>query len=181
MKKSSLIILVGVLFVLTGLAAALIGIFLEKIIIIFTAAPFLFLGIFVLYSGISELKIKNRELARIEKEFGKIDYTAQLGRKFAPAFFLILFGTAVLTGFSVVLFFIKPATAYILFGINIVYGIFLNIYFINKPERKKSEKQMEKESAGLGFYIAFLFASLATGGLFALGYLAYKIVKGKKI
>jgi len=177
MKRTSLIIFVGIVFIIASLVVIAAGIALGQVAIISMANPFLFTGIIILYSGIDERKIKNTEIVEPQKESGKIIYETHIGKRYTLPFFLILFGTIVMAIVGAVLFFILPLVSILLLGINFLYGLILNIYFIKKLGNKEKKQEVDQQMDELAFKVAFFFASLATGGLFAIGYLIYKKLK----
>lgn len=183
MKRSTLMILGGAIFVLAGIAVIIIAVLIDEEIIplLSAASAVLFTGIIILFSGIDEKRLGKEEKVKPKVEFGKIIIEASFGKRYALPIFLILFGTVVLAIISGILYLSGSEEAgAVLFGVNGFYGLVLNIYFIIKLSRRKDMKKTDEQMDKLAWKVAFFFASLATGGLFALGYLVYKITKGKK-
>ncbi len=179
MKRPTLMKIGGILFIIVSIAVVLVSIFTGVAAISPVACPFLFTGIIILYSGIDEARYGKAPIVEPQKEFGKITYEAQVGKRYVLPFFLILFGTVVLAIAGAILFIAMPAIGIVLLSVNVLYGLILNIYFINKLRKKEQRQEVDKQMDELAFKVAFFFASLATGGLFALGYLIYKKIKKK--
>jgi hypothetical protein len=180
MKRSTVIISAGILFILAAIAMIIIGIALkEEIVAMLSAAGvFLFTGIILLFSGIDALKFGRKEKAQIEKEFGRLAIQAEFNKRYMAAVFLILFGTLVLAITASILSLSGFEEAgFVVLGICALYGLVLNLYFIVKLNNKEQRKKIERQMDDLGYKIAFFFATLTTGGLFALGYLIYKKIK----
>jgi len=180
MKRSTLMILGGTIFILAGIAVVIIAILIDEEIIpmLSVASAVIFTGIIILFSGIDEKRIGKEEIVKPQKAFGKIIVEASFGKRYALPIFLILFGTVVLAIVSGILYLSGNEEAgSVFFGISSVYGLVLNIYFIYRLSRTKDKEKTDKQMDELAWKVAFFFATLATGGLFAIGYLIYKKLK----
>ena len=70
--------------------------------------------------------------------------------------------------------------AVVLMAVSFAYALTVTIIYLirlNRTTDAKEEAIQENSDDEFGFKVAFFFASLATLGLFALGYLVYKKLK----
>ncbi len=181
MKRSTLMIITGIIFILAGIAVIIIAAIIgdELVPLLSVASAVLFTGVMVLFSGIDEKRLgKEEEKVKVQADLGKLVIAAPFGKRYALPIFIILFGTVVLAIAAGILYLAGNEEAgYVLFGINGFYGLVLNIYFIIKLSRHKNKQKTDQQMDELAFKVVFFFATLATGGLFAIGYLLYKKLK----
>lgn len=185
MQRKIIFITSGILFVLISAGLIVIGTETDYkfgIVLYGMAVPFLLVGFWNLFSVVYERKYAMSNDYYTFKRSGDLSFGvgAFYNKDIVVPVFLILFGCAALaiaTGFLVNS---ADEVALALVGVSIVYGLTVTIIFLVKLNRKTAgpiESDEKKTDDEFAFRIAFFFASLATLGLFALGYYLYKKIR----
>jgi len=170
------------------------------------AIPFLFVGFWNIYSVIYEKKLVSAESPRPDITSGQGDSAGTSSNEYftwnsgtgafgAGAFynkkiivpvFIIMFGTVTFAIVNAFLASSKPTEdiAIAVVPVSFVYGLVFTLYFLVKINKEVNTVKSGEEpsSSGTttedtGFKVAFFFASVATFGLFALGWWLYKKLK----
>jgi len=182
MQRKIIFITSGILFVLISTGLIVIGTEADYkfgIVLYGMAVPFLLVGFWNIYSVSYERKHASSNDYFTFKRPGELSFAvgAFYNKDIVVPVFLILFGCAALaiaTGFLVNS---ADEAALALVGVSFVYGLTVTIIFLVKLNRKTDvtiESDEKKNGDEFALRIAFFFASLATLGLFALGYYLYK-------
>ena len=191
MQRKLIFISSGILFILISAALVIIG-SLERenmlIILLGMAVPFLFTGFWNIYNVFYEKKINfSGEYFTWRRGDTSFGFGAFYNKKIIVPVFIIMFGTAALAIVNAFLASSKQsediATAVV--PLSFVYGLALTIYFLVKINRETSpvrsgdltERKRGTTTEDIGFKVGFIFASIATFGLFALGWWLYKSLK----
>lgn len=181
----------GILFVCVAAVLVIIGAGeKDNIMIIMSgmAIPFLFVGFWNIYSVFYEKRFVSAETSDdyFTYRAGLTTYGvgAFYNKKIIVPVFIILFGTVVCAiGNS----FLVSSRSTEDIGIAVLifsflYALVLTIYFLKQlnKEIKESDGQTQSNIDDIGFKVAFFFATVATLGLFALGWWIYKKLKTQR-
>ncbi len=182
MQRKIIFITSGILFVLISAVLIFIGMetdFKFGIVLYGMTVPFLLVGFWNLYSVVYERKYAQSSDYFTFKRSGELSFGvgAFYNKDIVVPVFLILFGCAAMAIVSGFLVNSADEVALALVCISFVYGLTVTIIFLVKLNRKTVGTIVSNEkisSDEFAFRIAFFFASLATLGLFTLGYYLYK-------
>ena len=185
MGRKIIFITSGILFILVSIGLIIAGAdsnFKTGVVLSGMAIPFLFIGFWNLYSVVYERKFVARNEYYTFKGSGLFSWGAGAfyNKGVVLPVFIILFGCAAMgiaTGFLV---WSAEEFAVVLMAVSFAYALTVTIIYLvrlNRTTDAKEEAIQENSDDEFGFKVAFFFASLATLGLFALGYLVYKKLK----
>jgi len=190
MQRKLIFISSGILFIYIAAALVIIGSG-EKdnifIIISGMAIPFLFVGFWNIYNVFYEKKINyGDEYYTFKSGISSFGAGAFYNKKIIVPVFIIMFGTVSLAIVNAFLASSRSTEdiAIGVLGFSFLYALVLTIYFLKKINSELKTPINENSHTNnsvddIGFKAAFFFATIATGGLFALGWWLYKKIKNK--
>jgi hypothetical protein len=184
MRRSILFISIGIVFFAFGILITILALNDKKNTSAFLQPvnPLIFTSYWLIFMAICERKNKTEDEFFSYRSFTSVGGLAFVGKKFAAAFFMILFGTVSLAIAGSLLSASKNTAdfSWMALGAGFIYGLAVIIYFQRKlgtnPEKSHAETEAEQDKTEIN--IAVFFASLATFGLF---YIFWRYVIKKKI
>lgn len=177
----------GILFICISAALVIAGAGEKDNILIILcgmAIPFLFIGFWNIYNVIYESKLNyGDEYFTYRSGLTSFGIGAFYNKKIIVPVFIILFTTVSLAIVNAFLASSKStediAIAVLIF--SFVFALSCTIYFLVKINKEQKQPVSSKSDVDdIGFKVAFFFATVATLGLFALGWMIYKKIKNNQ-
>lgn len=187
-RRKLMFISIGVLFIAIATALSILSIYEKEVMainLLSISIPLLFTGLWNVIAGFGEKEGSdtNGDEVYESKSLTSSRITAYYNPRYAAPVVTIMFCSIALAIVTAFLSASKDTVdfSYAGLGVNFVVSLTLTIYFLRKLKINKQLSAGEAREAEneTGFKIAFFFASLATLGLFAIGYYIYKKINNK--